>query len=642
LKLLSLGLSLALSVPLSSVAIAAPPTAPSPLVSPGGCAPRSWVAGQTRFCDGAAVYGDYVYDAVGAPEGESNAGDLVRLTVDAEGRQLRVSFLMEALYPTSTTTGFLAIDTDADRRTGGGAWRRLPVRSSGWERLYAIDRRDPDTNLIQGVVPRPHSERWRLQAVTANGTVVANVAFRGALETGEFYNERQSSALESGDISAFGHTVTSADLDRKVRRAPPTPRGQRIERVYTSRYTVGPGEGRANAGVVPLTDDGEEGPYYEGVPGTDQPTPGTSTYSSYGRYQPYGFYLPEEMRWHGVQTFLHGIGGRFGQLSPGYIEKFGAGQNRILVAPEGRGGQSWWNGPAERDVLDVVADVERHYAVDRDERIIAGYSMGGHGALHLATAYPDLWAGYIDWVGPTTSYCVVKTDACPTNRPFPFADDFMTNLRNLDGVMLYSGADELVPAHHAAAIRDAAMDANVPLRWFFHPAAEHLTYAVLDAWDKEAQISGRFRRVRNPARVTYRTKEENFNRRYGVYPNRAYWVSRIVPASDEEFADTDLTTHACGGRLPVLTASNGAGTDPVPWVSQLNVRTSFTKLKARRLLTGHLRNVASLRIDVTRTCLDGGRISYRLTTDRPMTVLFSDGRSVKLPAAGNFAGSLPR
>ncbi len=41
-------------------------------------------------------------------------------------------------------------------------------------------------------------------------------------------------------------------------------------------------------------------------------------------------------------------------------------------------------------------------------------------------------------------------------------------------------------------------------KWYLHPAAEHLTFALLDQWAKEATDSANFKRVVNPPRVTYR------------------------------------------------------------------------------------------------------------------------------------------
>ena len=51
-----------------------------------------------------------------------------------------------------------------------------------------------------------------------------------------------------------------------------------------------------------------------------------------------------------------------------------------------------YQGIAEHDVYDVLADVEQRYPVDRDRVYLTGISMGGGGALWLALTRPDVWA----------------------------------------------------------------------------------------------------------------------------------------------------------------------------------------------------------------------------------------------------------
>lgn len=78
----------------------------------------------------------------------------------------------------------------------------------------------------------------------------------------------------------------------------------------------------------------------------------------------------------------------------------------IVVAPMGyneRGGYGGWNRPrrgdpenlselSEKDVLNVLELTRKEFNVDEDRIYILGHSMGGGGAWHLGTKYPDLWA----------------------------------------------------------------------------------------------------------------------------------------------------------------------------------------------------------------------------------------------------------
>jgi len=58
----------------------------------------------------------------------------------------------------------------------------------------------------------------------------------------------------------------------------------------------------------------------------------------------------------------------------------------IIVAPDGFGHVMWrWMG--EQDVLDVLADVQKHYSVDEDRIALGGLSNGGVGAYNLGMRF---------------------------------------------------------------------------------------------------------------------------------------------------------------------------------------------------------------------------------------------------------------
>src|SRR5205814_9365356 len=106
------------------------------------------------------------------------------------------------------------------------------------------------------------------------------------------------------------------------------------------------------------------------------------------------------------------------------------------------------------------------------------------------------------------------------------------------------------------------------------------------------------------------------------------------------FEDVDLTTAACGGTTPVLTKTSGAGSDPVPWSSDGHAVASRAPIVKTAKLSGTLKNVASLRIDAARTCLKGGGFAYDLTTDGPVRLTLSDGRTLDLTGTGHQVGTV--
>lgn len=648
---------------------AAPAAAAGPSTLVQSCGGSSWFGGSSDVCRGTLVYRDYVNDDYGAdtgaaltattgdlspsagdqkyPAGEGNTADLVSLRLSIVHRRLRIRGLLNTLYHPRSTILAVAIDTDHRATTGGGRWPGMNVSSRGWDRIYELRRGNPRTNVIQGSFRVPPGSRWRVQAVTAqsNGTVM-NVAFRGVSElagfggngqkdassdVGSWFEDRQAAALRTGDISAFGASVRVSDLTRRRTRL------QRIgpglhQRVYTSRFTVAPGEGTSDAGVPGRGQGG------------GQVKAGYEQYFSYlGRYMPYGVYVPRGRPPYGMQMYFHGTGANLtSQINqPGMQARFADGLHRLLIAPEVRGPYGYSSDITERDILDVMRDARATFRVDPRQLYSSGYSQGGYIAYYMAEEYPQLFAGVVSWVGFTGD----EGNGVPVKRVGYSAGavgnvhDFVPNLLDVPTFMLYSGADELVHTQTAVSMRDAFRAAGGIYTWYLHPAAEHLTYIALDDWRKEAADTAHLSLVRNPARVTYVRDPVTDSRRYGIVHDRAYWLSRIANRG-AGYGTLDLINHGCGATVPTTRTGSGAGEDPIPWISDYRARTGAVSLGARPELDGTLNNVSGLQIDARATCLVDRPVSYRLTTDGPVALRLSDGRRLTLAGAGLHTGRL--
>jgi poly(3-hydroxybutyrate) depolymerase len=637
--------------------------------------PYSWVAGATNLCRGAIVYGDFVGDDYGADTGESwpssqrigslspGAGDqdyaegqeatadLIRLTLKRKGDRLRVRGLMHALYEPDSTVLAVAIDTDDNQETGGGEWGELGVTSTGWDEIAYFDRGNTRTNVIRGSMPLPDGRKWRVQAAVANveSGQVMNVAFRphdypgwsqdagsaaSDSSTGSFFDDQQAEALAEGDISQFGYTVRARKMKRRRTRAAKLTPGLH-ERVYTSDYTLEPGEGMS----------------YEGLPGRggedNDPQLGfEQKFNFLGRYQPYGIYIPKGDGPHGMQTVFHGSSSNLSALiaQPGMQEVLGEGMNRILVTPEGRGTEGWGSDISERDLLDVMADVQKTYKVDRSHVFAGGYSQGGYVTYRMASLYPDRFAGAIDWVGFTGD----GANGAPgpgfsyTAGAIGNAVDFVKNLLNVPTVMLYAGGDELVHIWTGRAMDETFAATDNTYRFYEHYAAEHLTFAALDDWRKEADYTKDLRLVRDPPRVVFTTAPFLDAPEYGIRHDRAYWVSRIRTSGEPtDYGTVDLTSAGCGGKLPVLERASGAGDDPVPWTLDEQRVASMDSLDEEPKLTGTLTGIESLRVGTRGTCLKGRALRYDIETDAPVTLELSDGRTAEL-SKGRARGRIAR
>lgn len=660
--------ALAIASPLLLLAPATAAAAPLGTVQP--CGGTSWVAGSTNVCDGTVVYRDYVYDDEGADTGgigydsqgtssafgtlaapagdkrypatDTNSADLVSLRLSRVGDRIAVVAELNALRTATSTVLELAVDTDGNPASGGGTWPGLAIKSAGWDATYRFTVGDPRSNTITGSFPLPAAATWRVQAVTAqaaDGTVM-NVAFRGVAEhaayklsgdnpsadlypgQGAWFEDDQAAALGAGDVSPFGHTISTADLRPGVERLQAVGPGLH-ERVYTSSYSLG--EGMSYAGIPGRGNGGTAAGFF------------AQEFTFLGKYQPYGIYLPKAAGRHGLQMEWHGSNqGIVAQINqPGMQLRYGEQLGRVLVVPEARGPNGYGSDISERDLLDVLADVQRAYPVDRDQVFSSGYSQGGYLAFRMAILFPDLFAGFTAWVGFTGD----DANGTPVQGPVSVTAgavgnmiDFTPNLRHVPGSMLFSGADELVQVPSSTAMQRSFAATDDRYTWYMHPAADHFTYAVADDWAKEAADSRGLRLVRRPARVTFRTDPALDSPAYGIRHDAAYWVSALRGRVAGPLT-VDLTSHGCGVTVPTLATTNGAGDAPVPWVSISQVQTGSTRLPAQQLLEGTLTNVRQLRVDPAATCLASG-FRYRITSSGP-AVLQVLGRSINLVSGVN-------
>jgi predicted esterase len=638
----------------------------------------SWVAGSTDLCRGVVLYRDYVYDDYGAdedepftnstgslsptagearyPEGEENTADLVRLELRLAGSRLYVRAELNALFRTDSTVLAVAIDGDDDRSTGGGEWGDVLVSSDGWDTIGFFDRGDPRTNVIAGTMPAPKGKRWRIQAATAIAATgeVMNVAFRGVNErarfgapftddadtaVGAWFEDDQAIALREGDISRFGYTVRPADM-RAGAWIPQEVGPGLHERVYTSAYTLPPGEGMTYQGIPGRGDGGE---------GADL---GFEQYFHYlGRYQPYGIYIPpgaEPRNGWGVQFVFHGTGANHSSLinQPGMQEEFGTKPRRLLVVPLVRGPDGYSADISERDILDVMADVRRRFFNDPSRWFTSGYSQGGYVAYWMTMLYPHLFAGLVSWVGFTGNGA--NGAPPPMNEVFEYTAGgignpvhLVDNLRHVPAVMLAAGEDYLVHLWTQLAMRDAFRDSDNVYTWYLYPVAEHLSFALADDWSREAQDTAGMRLVRRVPRVTFRTAAAFDSPRYGIRHDRAYWVHDIRGRGDG-YIDVDLATGGCPVMHRELETGNGAGVATLPWISDYRRAAGPAHgMRPTPTLSGTLGNVRSVSVDVRGACLANRDVAFDVTTDGPALLRLTDGRTLRITKAGRTRGSLP-
>tara|TARA_R110002049_G_scaffold299940_1_gene490440 strand:+ start:4218 stop:5039 length:822 start_codon:yes stop_codon:yes gene_type:complete len=103
-----------------------------------------------------------------------------------------------------------------------------------------------------------------------------------------------------------------------------------------------------------------------------------------------------------VVYLLHGAGGdhkSWLEKSPN-IKAYADQYNVIIVCPDGHKTSWYFDSPIDKTMQyetyiskELIAEIDKTYntIVNKDNRAITGYSMGGHGALYIAFKNTDVW-----------------------------------------------------------------------------------------------------------------------------------------------------------------------------------------------------------------------------------------------------------
>jgi len=208
----------------------------------------------------------------------------------------------------------------------------------------------------------------------------------------------------------------------------------------------------------------------------------------------------------------------------------------IVVCPFARGNMGY-QGIAEQDVYDVVAEVKQKYAIDDDRVYLTGGSMGGGGALWLALTRPDVWAA----VAPVCAAVL------------PHSEELAGNALNLPVRLFHGDQDPAVPVASSRQWQRRFLDLAVPVDYVEYPGVRH------NAWDFAYRRPALFdwfsthTRNRNPDHVRFSTRWYRYN--------AAYWV-RIDGLTPGTLASVDAVRS--GGDVKVLTQNVDAFTITTP------------------------------------------------------------------------------
>jgi pimeloyl-ACP methyl ester carboxylesterase len=207
--------------------------------------------------------------------------------------------------------------------------------------------------------------------------------------------------------------------------------------------------------------------------------------------------------------------------------------NFIVASPLARG-TIGYQGIAEKDVYDVLADVRRRFPIDEDRVYLTGLSMGGGGTLWIALTRPDIWAA----IAPV----------CPA--PPGRSEDLAGNALNIPVHIFQGGDDPTVKPDGTRQWVKRLQDLGTKVEYTEYPGVKH------NSWDnayKDGAIFdwfAKFRRTRSPDRVRFATSRYKYS--------SAYWVTidQLTPGT---VASIDATFTALN-RLQITTSNLGAFT----------------------------------------------------------------------------------
>ena len=195
----------------------------------------------------------------------------------------------------------------------------------------------------------------------------------------------------------------------------------------------------------------------------------------------------------------------------------------IVVSPFGRGEFMGFQGPGERDVLRVLADVRRTYQVDADRIYLTGLSMGGEGTWHIGLRHPDLFAALVPVCGITDARQWIGAGDQPYFDPallgLTTALAIAENAANLQVTFFHGDVDPSVKVSQSRTMAERYRQLGwlgKSVRYVELPGVNHF------AWEpayRDAAIFKLLAGVRRdpfPAHVIYKTPTIRYN--------QAYWL----------------------------------------------------------------------------------------------------------------------
>jgi predicted esterase len=201
--------------------------------------------------------------------------------------------------------------------------------------------------------------------------------------------------------------------------------------------------------------------------------------------QPYQVFVPaayDKSKMFPLVIALHGMGGDENSYFQAYAQgafKIEAEKHGYIAAcPKGRKPASMYIGDAEKDVMDVIAEMRRDYNIDPDRIYLTGHSMGGYGTWSIAINHPDVFAALAPVAGGV-------------NNPAA-----MSKIAHIPQLVVHGDNDQTVPVERSRVMVAAGKKLGVEIKYIEVPGGDHGSVvapnfpAVFEWFDTHKRKSG--------------------------------------------------------------------------------------------------------------------------------------------------------
>lgn len=322
--------------------------------------------------------------------------------------------------------------------------------------------------------------------------------------------------------------------------------------------------------------------------------------------QPYGLYLPKNYnpkKKYPLVVMLHGAGSNhrlalrrvFGKSNAEGESDVEASRyfpewkdvNYIVISSYARGTMGY-QGIAEKDVMDMLADAKKRFSIDENRTYLTGLSMGGGGTMWIGLSYPDIWAA----IAPV----------CPA--PPGGTLEMVPNATNFPVYFFQGDQDPAVKVDSTRKWVQRFKDAGAQVEYTEYPGVKHNSWE--NAYKEEFIFEwfSKFKRNPYPERVRFATSQYKHNKAYWVVFNEftpgttASIDAKFTAKNNVEISTKGLTTFTLNltghpsfkAKSPLELVINGqtikAETGPTVTLTQNNnswaVNTSGTLASAKK------------------------------------------------------------